>query len=87
MQAIQFNTKITGTILKIPAMFRNLINRNATVIVLYDEDKNETKLSHVKKTAEQFFSICGIWENREISKQSLREKSWRNRPLLYLIPM
>jgi len=79
MQAIQFNTKITGTILKIPAMFRNLVNRNATIIVLYDEDKNETRSSHTKKTAEQFFSICGIWENREITKQTLRQKSWRSR--------
>jgi len=79
MQAIQFNTKITGTILKIPAMFRNLVNRNATIIVLYEEDENETKPSHIKKTAEQFFSICGIWENREITKQSIRQKSWRNR--------
>ena len=38
-------------------------------------------LAHEEKTISQtddFFAICGIWEGREIDKDTLRKKAWRN---------
>ena len=31
------------------------------------------------KSEKDFISICGIWRGRDITKESLRNKSWRKR--------
>lgn len=40
----------------------------------------ESETSNMENDSEigDFFSLAGIWENREISQESLRQKAWPN---------
>jgi hypothetical protein len=43
---------------------------------LFSENKNKIALSKFDSIEEMMTSF-GIWENRKITKESLREKAWR----------
>jgi len=42
----------------------------------YDENQI-SELENDIVTENDFFDVCGIWENREIDIVSLRQKAWR----------
>lgn len=39
-------------------------------------DNAEKKISKEKKSKDDFFSLAGIWENRDIDAEQLRAKAW-----------
>ncbi len=47
--------------------------------ISFKKDKNLAKNSRNedKKSENDFFKICGIWQDREIDTNSLRKKAWR----------
>lgn len=42
--------------------------------------KKKKESSHNKKNEKEFFEICGLWEDRNISSDTLRKEAWRNSP-------
>ena len=76
MKAIEFETQIEKGIIKIPKRYREFENNKARVIVLAEElplkEENHSQISE-----NDFFEVCGIWEGRNITKESLRAEAWR----------
>lgn len=57
----------------------NLTQDNLMVKSKIDKLKNTGKESLEDIEKEDFFSLAGLWENREISIESIRKQAWLDR--------
>ncbi len=50
-----------------------------TQILLQVQNKKDLTLPTNEDDSLDFFSMAGIWEDREITLESIRQKAWRGR--------
>ena len=78
MIAIEFNTQIRNGTIKIPVKYKTLDKKEARIIILTEETESKNSGSSSLTDKEMlFFQICGIWKDRDITKEILRDRAWR----------
>ena len=85
---MELKTKIWETVEKMPELLHyaeylqekyhqdNLTQDNLMVKSQIDKLKDTGKESLEDIEEEDFFSLAGLWENREISIESIRKQAW-----------
>ncbi|MBS4029681.1 MAG: hypothetical protein KGZ58_13720 [Ignavibacteriales bacterium] len=76
MKAIEFETQIEKGIIKVPKRYPEFENNKARVIVLAEEPTIIHE-KHSQISEKDFFEVCGIWEGKNVTKESLRAEAWR----------
>ena len=79
MNATEFQTVIENGVIALPKDRQSWNGKKIRVILLEDVNPAAEALpENESTTAADFFSCVGLWENRDISLQSIRTKAWRN---------
>lgn len=77
MNATEFQATVHNGIITLPNNQESWNGKTIKVILLEEADNDVKELSDRDSTAETlFFSCAGIWENRDIDQESLREQAW-----------
>ncbi len=74
MQAVEFETEERNGIINIPQQILNKVkNHHLKIVMMYEEDV----ILDEKKTKCNFSEFAGMWEKRDISLNTIREKAWK----------
>ena len=80
MNAAEFQTTVHDGVITLPGDQHGWNGKKIRVILLDEGNLEATALSAGELTSDNdFFGCSGIWKNRNITQESIREKAWRDR--------
>ncbi len=79
MNAVEFQTTVHKGVITLPSHLQSWNGKKIKVILLDEASSDATEIAAKESTSEaDFFNCAGIWENRDISQESIRAKAWRD---------
>jgi hypothetical protein len=79
MNTVEFQTTVHNGVITLPGNQQAWNGKKIKVILLDEASPDAAEVSANEAASEaDFFNCAGIWENREISQESIRAKAWRD---------
>lgn len=79
MNAIEFQATIHNGLITLPQEQRAWNGKKIRVILLEESEVSELAPAESTSTAEtDFFDCAGMWEQRDVTQESLRAQAWRD---------
>ncbi|ESS71997.1 hypothetical protein MGMO_77c00100 [Methyloglobulus morosus KoM1] len=80
MNAVEFQATVQNGVITLPSDQQSWNGKKIKVILLDEASPDITDVVTKESASEaDFFDCAGIWENREISQDSIRAKAWRTK--------
>jgi hypothetical protein len=77
MNAVEFQATVHNGMITLPNNQQSWNGKRIKVILLDETNTDAVELPAIASTSEaDFFSFVGIWENRDITQESIRAKAW-----------
>jgi len=79
MNAVEFQATVNNGVIILPSNQQSWNGKKIKVILLEEAspDVTDSSTNESAESEADFFTYAGLWENREISQESIRAQAWR----------